>query len=82
MNIRTYHACIIREATEIIKHPHNFNHEDGYRLSQAGFTCFPQATHPTTLLTKQPLNLLPEQVTDPNHVVAKNFFLSPLLLTT
>jgi hypothetical protein len=39
-NISSYHPCIIREAIEISKHPHNFNCEDGYRLSRAWLHLF------------------------------------------
>jgi hypothetical protein len=34
VNIRTYHLCIIEEATEIIKHFHKINCEDGYKVSK------------------------------------------------
>jgi hypothetical protein len=53
-NICTYHPSIIRESTEITKHPHNFNREDGYRLNWLHL--FPQATHSTISSTEQPLN--------------------------
>jgi hypothetical protein len=39
-NIRSYRPRIIREAIEISKHLHNFNREDGYRLSKAWLHLF------------------------------------------
>jgi hypothetical protein len=36
----SYCPCIIREAIEIFEHPHNFNCEDGYRLSKAWLHLF------------------------------------------
>jgi hypothetical protein len=49
-----YLFIYFKEVSETIKHPHKFNHEDGYRLSKAYFPCSPQhATHPTTSIAKQ-----------------------------
>jgi hypothetical protein len=39
-NISSYCPHIIREAVEIFKHPHSFNHKDGYRLSRAWLYLF------------------------------------------
>jgi hypothetical protein len=53
-NVHPDGTHIIREVIEITKHPHNFNHEDDYRLSKAWLHLFsPQATHPTTFIPKQ-----------------------------
>jgi hypothetical protein len=45
-SIHVYRPCIIREATEINKHPHNFNCEDWYRLSKVWLHLF--STKPPT----------------------------------
>jgi hypothetical protein len=65
----------IREAIVIIKHSHNFNREDRYRLSKTFFQLFSPKS--STSLIKQPPNL----PSPPNHVV-DNTFSSSLLLTT
>jgi hypothetical protein len=50
-NISSYRPRIIRKAIEISKHPHNFNHEDDYRLSKAWLHLF--SPKPPTLPSPQ-----------------------------
>jgi hypothetical protein len=49
--VSSYHPCIIREAIEISKHPHNFNPEDGYRLSKARLHLFSSKPQTPPLLS-------------------------------
>jgi hypothetical protein len=54
-NIHTYHPHINREATEITKHPDNFNDEDRYRFSKVWLQIFPPSHAPNLLtLNKTP----------------------------
>jgi hypothetical protein len=34
MLVNNYYLCIVREATEVVKHPGNINREDKYSLSK------------------------------------------------
>jgi hypothetical protein len=36
-NVQIYLSRIVRETTEITKYPHNFNCEEGYKLTEPGF---------------------------------------------
>lgn len=59
INILNYHPCIIRESVEITRHPHNFNHDDDYRLSKIWLHLFCQTTHPPSVSLIQWLKTKP-----------------------
>jgi hypothetical protein len=52
-NIHSYCPRIIREAIEITKHPITLNVKTVTDYAKPGFTCFPQANHPTTSTPKR-----------------------------
>jgi hypothetical protein len=67
-NICSYHPSIISKATEITKPPHNFNHEDVYRLSKA-------CLH--LLFPMPPTHVYPQLQNLPPHPSPQDF--SPIL---